>query len=57
VLQPVLRQWNIFGRTNLTAEGEKARDELAAHLESLEIQAARFEEKREARRQRQMQKL
>ena len=52
VLQPVLRQWNIFGRTDLTAEGEKAREELAAHLEELEIQASRFEEKREARRQR-----
>jgi acyl-[acyl-carrier-protein] desaturase len=52
VLQPVLRQWNVLGRTDLTAEGEKAREELAAHLEDLEIQASRFEEKREARRQR-----
>jgi acyl-[acyl-carrier-protein] desaturase len=57
VLQPVLRQWNIFGRTDLTAEGEKARDQLAAHMENLEIQAVRFEEKREARRQRQIQKM
>jgi acyl-[acyl-carrier-protein] desaturase len=56
VLQPVLRQWNVLGRTDLTAEGEKARDELAAHMDNLEIQAARFEEKREARRQR-LQKL
>ncbi|WP_030440179.1 acyl-ACP desaturase [Actinoplanes subtropicus] len=57
VLQPVLRQWNVLGRTDLTAEGEKARDQLAAHMDNLEIQAARFEEKREARRQRQIQRL
>lgn len=56
VLQPVLRQWNIFGRTDLTAEGEKAREELAAHMESLDVQATRFEEKREARRVRLAQK-
>ncbi len=53
VLQPVLRQWNVFGRTDLSAEGEKAREELAGHMDELETQAARFEEKREARRQRQ----
>src|SRR3954454_16648372 len=39
VLQPVIRQWNIFGRTDLSAEGEKAREELAAHMEELETQA------------------
>jgi acyl-[acyl-carrier-protein] desaturase len=53
VLQPVIRQWNIFGRTDLGADGEKAREELAAHMDELEAQASRFEEKREARRQRQ----
>ncbi len=52
VLQPVLRQWDIFGRTDLTGDGEKAREELAAHMDMLETQAARFEAKREARRQR-----
>jgi acyl-[acyl-carrier-protein] desaturase len=41
----------------LSAEGEKARESLAAHLDELEVQASRFEEKREARRQRQIQKL
>ncbi|MBU2666684.1 acyl-ACP desaturase [Actinoplanes bogorensis] len=50
VLQPVLRQWNVLGRTDLSGDGEKARDELAAHMDDLETQAARFEEKREARR-------
>ncbi|MEV6846933.1 acyl-ACP desaturase [Actinoplanes sp. NPDC051411] len=53
VLQPVLRQWNVFGRTDLTGEGEKAREQLAAHMDELESQAARFEERREARRLRQ----
>jgi acyl-[acyl-carrier-protein] desaturase len=52
VLQPVLRQWNVLGRTDLTAEGEKDRERLAAHMDDLETQASRFEEKREARRQR-----
>ena len=47
----------VLGGTDLTSEGEKARDELAAHMDDLEIQAARFEEKGEARRQRKMQKL
>jgi acyl-[acyl-carrier-protein] desaturase len=53
VLQPVLRQWNVFGRTDLTGEGEKAREQLSAHMDELESQAARFEERREARRLRQ----
>ncbi|GIE92686.1 acyl-ACP desaturase [Paractinoplanes rishiriensis] len=56
VLQPVIRQWNIFNRTGLSADGEKARDRLAAHMDDLEAQASRFEEKREARRLRQIQK-
>jgi acyl-[acyl-carrier-protein] desaturase len=50
VLQPVLRQWNVFGRTDLGPEGEKAREQLAAHLDDLETQASRFEVRREARR-------
>ncbi|SNY55979.1 acyl-ACP desaturase [Paractinoplanes atraurantiacus] len=56
VLQPVIRQWNVFNRTDLTGDGEKAREELAAHMADLESQAARFEEKREARRQRLLKK-
>ena len=57
VLQPVLRQWNVCDRTDLDAEGEQAREQLAAHMDELDTQASRFEEKREARRQRQIQKL
>src|SRR3954463_16650280 len=49
VLQPVLRQWNVFDRTDLDAEGEKAREQLAAQMRDLDPQATRFEEKREAR--------
>ena len=50
VLQPVLRQWNVFERTGLDADGAKAQEELAAQMDLLESQASRFEEKREARR-------
>ncbi|MGX6601151.1 acyl-ACP desaturase [Micromonosporaceae bacterium Da 78-11] len=57
VLAPVLRQWNVWDRTGLDAEGEKAREELAAHMAELETQAARFEQKREARRVRLASKL
>jgi acyl-[acyl-carrier-protein] desaturase len=52
VLAPVLRQWNVWNRTGLSAEGEKAREQLAAQMQDLDTQATRFEEKREARRQR-----
>ncbi|MFC7531289.1 acyl-ACP desaturase [Actinoplanes sp. GCM10030250] len=52
VLAPVMRQWNIWDRTDVGADGEQAREALAAHMAELETQAARFEEKREARKQR-----
>jgi acyl-[acyl-carrier-protein] desaturase len=50
VLAPVLRHWNVWSRTDLTPEGEKAREELSLHMDELEAQATRFEEHREARR-------
>jgi acyl-[acyl-carrier-protein] desaturase len=50
VLQPILRQWNVWDRTGLDAEGEKAREQLATQMQELDTQATRFEEKREARR-------
>jgi acyl-[acyl-carrier-protein] desaturase len=53
VLNPVLRQWDVFDRSGLDAEGEKAREELATLMSDLDEQATRFEEKREARRRRQ----
>ena len=49
VVVPVLRQWDVFNVTGLDADGETARDEIAAHLDGLERQASRFEEKRAAR--------
>ncbi|MFC4147115.1 acyl-ACP desaturase [Micromonospora mangrovi] len=49
VVVPVLRQWDVFNVTGLDADGETARDEIAAHLDTLEQQASRFEEKRAAR--------
>lgn len=48
VVMPVLRKWRVFERENFGAEGERARDELAALLEELEVSAARFEERRDA---------
>ncbi|MEU8069741.1 acyl-ACP desaturase [Micromonospora sp. NPDC049151] len=49
VVMPVLRQWNLFDVTGLNADGEAARDQIAEHLDTLETQASRFEERRAAR--------
>ncbi|AVT40365.1 acyl-ACP desaturase [Plantactinospora sp. BB1] len=49
VLMPVLRQWDVWNVTGLDADGEAAREELAAQLDGLDRAAARFEEKRDAR--------
>jgi acyl-[acyl-carrier-protein] desaturase len=53
VVQPVLKFWNVFERTDLGAEGEKAREELAAFMGGLDGQATRFVEQREKMRARQ----
>jgi acyl-[acyl-carrier-protein] desaturase len=47
VVAPVLRFWKVFEVEGLDAEGEKAREELAAFMEELDMQASRFEEKRD----------
>jgi acyl-[acyl-carrier-protein] desaturase len=44
VVLPVLRKWRIFERDDFTDEGERKRDELAAFIEKLEVEAAKFEE-------------
>ncbi|MFG3699252.1 acyl-ACP desaturase [Micromonospora sp. NPDC047620] len=49
VVVPVLRQWDVFNVAGLDADGEAARDQIAAHLDDLERAASRFEEKRAAR--------
>ncbi|WP_068067299.1 acyl-ACP desaturase [Nocardia xishanensis] len=47
VVRPVLRAWDVFDRTDLSGDGERAREELHDHLEDLEVRARRFEEQRE----------
>ncbi|WP_326554126.1 acyl-ACP desaturase [Micromonospora sp. NBC_01813] len=53
VLSPVLRQWDIWNVTGLDADGEAAREQLAAQMSQLDTAAARFEARREERRARQ----
>ena len=52
VIMPVLKFWNVFDRTDLGPEGEKARQELADFLVGLDAQASRFVEQRERARAR-----
>ncbi|MEU1205214.1 acyl-ACP desaturase [Nocardia sp. NPDC005825] len=48
VLQPVMRQWNIFDRDDFGPRGEQARERLAGFLEHLaRNQIPRFEEQRD----------
>ncbi len=47
LVRPVLRAWHVFERTDLTGDGERAREELHAYLDDFEIRARRFEEQRE----------
>ncbi|MDT4892257.1 MAG: acyl-[acyl-carrier-protein] desaturase [Pseudonocardiales bacterium] len=53
VVQPVLRFWKIFTRTDLGADGELAREELAEFLTGLDAAASRFVDQRERLRARQ----
>ena len=46
VLAPVMRFWKIWDLEGLDAEGESARQEIADFMDTLETQAARFEDKR-----------
>jgi acyl-[acyl-carrier-protein] desaturase len=52
VVAPVLRFWKVFDLEGLDAEGEQAREELAAFMDGLETQAVRFEEKRDRLKER-----
>jgi acyl-[acyl-carrier-protein] desaturase len=49
VLVPILRQWGVWDITSLDSEGEKARQQLSDFLDTLDVQAARFEERRDAK--------
>jgi acyl-[acyl-carrier-protein] desaturase len=51
VVQPVLRFWEIFERTDFGPAGEQARDELSLFLAMLDAKAKHYEEKRAARAQ------
>jgi len=46
VVAPVLRFWGVFDIEGLSADGERARTELADFMEGLEKEALRFEDKR-----------
>src|SRR5689334_18463730 len=52
VIMPVLRAWNVFDRTDLGPDGERARAELAAFLEALDAQATKFVDRRAEQRAR-----
>ena len=52
VVMPVLRYWKIFELEGLDAEGEKARTALADFMDGLEKQALKFEDKRDALKER-----
>ncbi|MEV6274542.1 acyl-ACP desaturase [Nocardia sp. NPDC051832] len=47
VVLPVLKIWNIFDRTDFTARGEAAREELLDYLAKLQKDVVRFEEQRD----------
>ncbi|WP_280250613.1 acyl-ACP desaturase [Nocardia abscessus] len=47
VVQPVLKQWNVFDRTDLGPRGEQARQELGEFVEKLGKDVIKFEEQRE----------
>ena len=47
VIAPVLRYWKVWDVERLSPEGEQARTELSNFLDSLDKQAARFEDKRD----------
>jgi acyl-[acyl-carrier-protein] desaturase len=52
VVAPILKFWRVFDRTDLGAEGEQAREELATFMAGLDTQASRFVEQRERARAR-----
>jgi acyl-[acyl-carrier-protein] desaturase len=47
IVSPLLRQWQVFELEGLDADGEKAREDLAAAVSALDAQAARFVAQRE----------
>ncbi len=54
VVWPLLKHWDVFAVEGLDEDGQRALEELRAFVDKLDAQAARFEEKREKRRAREM---
>jgi acyl-[acyl-carrier-protein] desaturase len=52
VVSPILRYWGVFDLEGLSEEGDKARQELAQFMDTLDAAATRFEDRREERRAR-----
>jgi acyl-[acyl-carrier-protein] desaturase len=52
IVWPLLRHWRVFQLEGLDEHAEMRRNELAEFLTTLDSQATRFEEKREARQAR-----
>ncbi|HUQ17109.1 MAG TPA: acyl-ACP desaturase [Candidatus Saccharimonadales bacterium] len=52
ILQPLLRYWKVFDRTDLDPEAEHERERLARFMEKLDASARKFEDRRAARRDR-----
>src|SRR6476469_4015809 len=48
IVTPLLRQWGVWELEGLDADGEAARDELAAAVAALDTEATRFVERRDA---------
>jgi acyl-[acyl-carrier-protein] desaturase len=48
VVMPLLRHWHVFDIPALDGDGERAREELAAALDTMDARAARFTEQRAA---------
>ena len=47
VIMPILRYWKVFDRTDLSDDGQRARDELSTFMRGLDKQAASFIEQRD----------
>jgi acyl-[acyl-carrier-protein] desaturase len=47
IVSPLLRQWGVFELDGLDADGEQAREELAAAVSALDAEATRFVERRD----------
>lgn len=57
VIKPILKKWKIFQRNDLGPEGEKLRDELTIILKELDLRVDKFEEYKEKRKSRLLNKI